>query len=480
MSFMRVPLAGYPHRASASSALRETTPPNGARAMNIVRTIEGVVCASALALAACSSKPATDSMGPVTDAGVGEALSEAGPHGGESDASQEQDAGADAPPYVNPLATVPRTNTWTFVPFADASCADGTATGIGVSFNSTSDNLLIYLNGGGACWDQTTCRLNCATNLTTGYDESHGTPAWNSFSEPSTFTGTLFDRNDANNPVATWNYVHVFYCTGDLHAGSRIASYTIKGRDGQMHPVHHLGYENMLVYLKALAATFHPNTVVLAGSSAGGMGSYNDYDVVARTFAPAPVYMIDDAGPYLQNAYTPAAAAAGEATAVQAWGLEQTLPSGCTDCLSDAGDAGMSALAGYLSKTYPNGRMALVSSVQDYRIRQRYDLDGGPYEVALDALATNVLEPLPNWRYFFMAGNTHTALETSFPRDTPCGLGVTSVSSPAGTTCSPTLEQFVAQEINGSPEEWSSATPPAGVPGTVVTVPDLSDCSLSQ
>jgi hypothetical protein len=146
------------------------------------------------------------------------------------------------------------------IPFANAYCADGSTTGIGVSLTAASDDLLIYLNGGGACWDQATCNSAttgsplgpCATNLSTGYDETHGQPAWSTFADPATFAGSIFDRTDSNNPLRTFNFIHVFYCTGDSHAGSQVATYTITGRDGQLHPVHHVGYQNLVTYLNAL------------------------------------------------------------------------------------------------------------------------------------------------------------------------------------------------------------------------------------
>jgi hypothetical protein len=342
-----------------------------------------------------------------------------------------------------------------------------------VSLTNSSDDLLIYLNGGGACWDEATCSKGCATNIGSGYDETHGTPAWGDFSNPATFAGTIFDRSDPNNPLRSYNYVHVFYCTGDTHAGSHIASYTTVGRDGQPHPVHHVGYQNLSRYLKALSHTFQPQKVVLAGSSAGGFGSYTGYDVVARTFA-APAYMINDAGPYLENAYWPA----GSQALADAWGINAAIPPDCIDCFDTTRAGGGTALAVYLSNKYPNGRMALVTSVEDGHIRQRYNLDGPGFAAALKGLATDVLDPLLNWRYFYMAGNPHTALLGAIAKDTPCGRGVTRVTTPPGTTCAPTLQQFIAQEISGV--GWTSATPPPGVLGPMGSVPDESACAIGK
>ncbi len=392
------------------------------------------------------------------------------------------DSAVDAAGLTGPFANVPRDGTWTFIPFANAYCADGSSTGIGVSLTTDSDDLLIYLNGGGACWDQATCNAAttgsplgpCATNLSTGYDETHGQPAWSTFADVSSNAGTIYDRTDPNNPLRTFNFIHIFYCTGDTHAGSTIASYTTKGRDGQPHPVHHLGYQNLLLYLDALTGSFHPSRVMLAGGRAGGFGSYTGYAAVANAFSSVPVYMIDDAGPYMENAYTPA----GMAKAALAWNAAAAIPAGCTACTSSGPEGGMAALAPYLSSAYPQGRMALVTSTQDAEIRQRYELDGPSYAAALTSLATNVFDPLPNWRYFYMAGNTHTALMGAIAHDTSCGRTITSVTTPPGTVCGQTLQQFIADELGS--QTWTSATPPPGVPGENMKVSDLSRCSLTN
>ena len=405
-----------------------------------------------LCLVACSASQPT---APALDSG--------------SDAASGSEVSADALD-LGPFAAAPRDGTWTFIPFADAYCADGTPTGIGVSLTTASDDLLIYLNGGGACWDAATCapaapETPCATNLNSGYDETHGEPAWSTFSDPTTFAGTIFDRTDAGNPFRTFNFIHVFYCTGDTHAGSAIASYTIIGRDHQPHPVHHVGYQNLQTYVRALHGAFRPGRVVISGSSAGGFGSYTGYDLVASTFAPAPVYMVDDAGPYLEPQYVPAGNTAG-----QAWNIAAALPAGCATCTTD-----MTALAPYLSNAYPDGRMALVSSTEDGEIRQRYQLDGPGFAAALASLQTNVLSALPNWQVFYMAGSTHTAIAGLVAHTTPCGRGITNVT---GLSCAPTLQQWLADELD-SPT-WTSATPPPGAPGTQQTFPSHPWCAIGN
>ena len=63
-------------------------------------------------------------------------------------------AGADAgaPDAGPPFGGVPE-RTWTWIPVDGMRCMNGSATGIGVSVDESSDQLMILLEGGGACFN---------------------------------------------------------------------------------------------------------------------------------------------------------------------------------------------------------------------------------------------------------------------------------------------------------------------------------------
>ncbi|MFS8068976.1 MAG: hypothetical protein ACMG6S_21655, partial [Byssovorax sp.] len=59
---------------------------------------------------------------------------------------------------------------WTWIPFDNAFCGNGSTTGIGVSLSKKSSRVVIYLEGGGACWSELTCNtLKTASNFNTGF-----------------------------------------------------------------------------------------------------------------------------------------------------------------------------------------------------------------------------------------------------------------------------------------------------------------------
>lgn len=86
-----------------------------------------------------------------------------------------------------------------------------------------TDKLLLFFQGGGACWDKlSTSGDFCTTDA-----------------NPSGLNG-VFDRENPANPFAGYTVVQVLYCSGDLHAGNVTRPYT----DSAGEPVVQVGYEN--------------------------------------------------------------------------------------------------------------------------------------------------------------------------------------------------------------------------------------------
>ena len=132
------------------------------------------------------------------------------------------------------------------VPFEEALCANGESTGIGVNFTSQSKEVVIFLMGGGACWDGFTCYIaNIATHVSSGYDEKKFSGDKNGFLSDT----LMFNRTLSDNPFRDANYVYVPYCTGDVHAGNNVPTYSGK-------KTHHVGAVNMEAYLQRIVATF--------------------------------------------------------------------------------------------------------------------------------------------------------------------------------------------------------------------------------
>ena len=104
---------------------------------------------------------------------------------------------------------------WTWIPLQDTLCRDGSKTGIGVRLLPDASAVMIYLQGGGACYDAKSCEQNANAPIA-GQNFSRA-----KFDDWVKTLGNqgVFNTENPSNPVARWNHVYVPYCTGDLHGG---------------------------------------------------------------------------------------------------------------------------------------------------------------------------------------------------------------------------------------------------------------------
>lgn len=238
------------------------------------------------------------------------------------------DGGPDAGPDGGALAiAIPGDapyDTWTWIPFPEAYCANGSTAGIAINPHAGSTHVTFFLAGGGACWDYQNCvAAPTATNL-------------NGVSGTSVVSGAggvgYFNRSLTGNPFASDNFVFVPYCTGDVHSGGRVTTY-----DAGI-VLHHTGYDNIGAYLNRLVPTFTGTSrIVVSGSSAGGFGAMFNYGRIKAAFPSASGFLIDDSGPPLRPPYFTAAWYAAQ---TNAWGSLANLPSGCAMCRPVLPDGG--------------------------------------------------------------------------------------------------------------------------------------------
>jgi hypothetical protein len=322
-----------------------------------------------------------------TDAGIG------------GNAGTPGDAGQDAP-TGDPIVAPERV--WTFVDFPTAHCANGTSTGIGVNLASEGSPALVYLMGGGGCWDEESCYVQkLAANIESGFDAT-------SFASlaPSLNAG-IFDRANPDNPFKNSHFVLVPYCTGDVHMGNAVQTY-----GGQ--PTEHVGYTNLGAYLERLVPTFATsNRIVLSGTSAGGFGAIMNHPRTQVAFGSTRVDLIDDAGPWLPNPYLPEEL---EQQLRSAWALEQTLPSGCTACESE-----LSGIFEFAATENPSSRLALLSFSQDNVVKSYMSLDAAGFTAGLVALHAT-FAGVSNLHYWQQAGTGHGLFDDTWTGKSQNGI----------------------------------------------------------
>ena len=305
------------------------------------------------------------------------------------DARRPSDTGSDAL-AVAPLAATPNQWNWTYIP--GSLCADGTQTGFAVNpAPSPSTDVLLFLEGGGACWDATSCwgPASTAFYVATGYGQTEFE------TDPQVTAIYLLDRTSANNPFAKMNLVYVPYCTGDVFAGSNVTDLDYLG---VTHSTHFVGYDNLTLYLRYVAATFEGTSRVwLAGDSAGGFGAALNFEHVQGALPGARVDVLDDSGQPIEPA------PGLWKTWTTAWNMQ--LPSGCAGCQADPG-----AFVAYYSAKYPSQRFGLISYQYDVVISPFMDLTLTQFNTELYALAANMDAGWVNGHYFVIPGSSHVGL----------------------------------------------------------------------
>jgi hypothetical protein len=143
----------------------------------------------------------------------------------------------------------------------------------------TSKDLVVFFEGGGACWDAYSC----------SYPNQFYTSAIPPNANPANYEG-IFKLDSAANPVKDWTFVYIPYCTADVHVGSADKTY---------YPgltLHHRGYDNFMVVLDWIRNHVDaPKNILVTGSSAGGYGATAHFPWLAEAYPNAHMYVIADA-----------------------------------------------------------------------------------------------------------------------------------------------------------------------------------------
>jgi hypothetical protein len=310
---------------------------------------------------------------------------------------------------------------WWWIPFDGTSaagevayCGDGTTTGLAVSPGTTND-LLVFFDGGGACWSYETCALGTAVDKS--FDAAKFVTEATKFI-PSSITS----RAHLPAALAGATIVFVPYCTGDVHGGDHVADYG----NLAVHEVwHHVGHANVMAYLKRMAATWpNPGKVVVAGSSAGGFGALVNYEAFRWYWPRAQGYLIDDSGPALVNNDVPANL---RDAWYNAWHLGVATDPFCLSCRTN-----LSSAFTELSDMHPGDRLAFVSHTQDHVMGPFMLSTGAQFETAIRRLEQDVLRPKANVRAFYELLDDHMML-TPLATPAPVDLDYTA-SHVVGTT----------------------------------------------
>jgi len=179
--------------------------------------------------------------------------------------------------------------TWNKVDMGDScQCSDGSDYWI-YTKKGHSDNLIIHFQGGGACWDESSCvRPLGITNIKGFY-----LPRIFEWMFKAFFSHGIMNNNLETNPFKNWNIVFIPYCTADLHIGNAENIYT--DIDGNDIVVKHNGRTNARSALNWIRNNIKdPRKVFITGESAGGYGSIFWTPEIVNLFQNSRFYQLSD------------------------------------------------------------------------------------------------------------------------------------------------------------------------------------------
>jgi hypothetical protein len=145
------------------------------------------------------------------------------------------------------------------------------------------NKLLMYYEGGGACWESLTCGVFGDPYCTVDVDPNgpqNANDGWSS---------GFANLENPDNPFKDWNIVFVSYCSCDAHFGDSDPNYPPQ--------VEHRGYHNAKVAEKWAREHFlNPEVVFVTGSSAGAYGGTFHAPLLHEVWPASEFHVLVDGG----------------------------------------------------------------------------------------------------------------------------------------------------------------------------------------
>lgn len=187
----------------------------------------------------------------------------------------------------------------------EASCSNLPGTNPAFHFwakRGRANNLVVFFEGGGACWDSLSCSFPVQPGLPPQIPQFFVAQLQpGQAGSPANLNG-IFNLEDPANPVRDWSFVYIPYCTGDIHLGSNDKTYvnvgspTLPIAPGTPFVLRHRGFDNFMVVLDWVTKHFEgPHKILVTGSSAGGYGASGNFPWINEAYPRSHTYVIADA-----------------------------------------------------------------------------------------------------------------------------------------------------------------------------------------
>lgn len=349
-----------------------------------------------LALTACDAETTPRPLAPTADAGPTEDMAppedmaadvapvDMAPPEGTPPEALAAELGIDR--YVGAITPIEESRvgavtTYTFDPAQGPVCMRGAPYRASVR-DAGAEDLVIFMQGGGACWSGFCLAVIGAPE---------GVPV----------IDILHPRLPAN-PVRDWNAVYLPYCDGSFFAGDAAHDDDLNGNGRREHR----GLANLTGGLEVARARFpSPRRILLAGSSGGAYGLLLAAPLVRSYFPDAELILMADSGIGL--------ARDGDVgyidTILEEFAVAGFLPSDCAGCRVNGH---ITALVDWYLARDPNVRMGMYSAWYDSVLANLFlQVEPARFADALERESRALHAAWPDrFRRFIADGRQHTSL----------------------------------------------------------------------
>ncbi len=283
-------------------------------------------------------------------------------------------------------------------PGGETVCSDGSPYRFFVR-PGASDKLMVFFQGGGACWTGGSCDPDLEPSYRINLEEV----------DPAKYHG-IFLFDEPENPLKDHSVVFAPYCTADVHIGDSVTNYEApQTEEHQPHPVtiQHKGYINADAVLDwTFAHFFRPAEIFVTGSSAGSIPSPYYAMRIGEHYPEARMAQLgDSSGGYRLN---------GEQTRPQdKWGTLGRLRQLPEFESLRSEDFNYEILYIAAAKRHPDAIFAKYDTAEDVTQKRFLTIEGSAPESLLTLIEANqadIKNEVGNFRSYIAGGELHTIL----------------------------------------------------------------------
>jgi hypothetical protein len=293
----------------------------------------------------------------------------------------------------------------------------------------SSDELVIFLQGGGACWE----------SFCSAFETTNSLPV-----------SGILNPSLEGNPVADWDVLYLPYCDGSLFAGDvdRMLPRSILGDgDPGVSQGYQRGLQNLTAALDIGAEEFpNPSRILLTGVSGGAFGTINALPLVRFYYPETEIIVFNDSGVGIAKDGEPEFV---EETLLEGWNADSLIPESCVDCTSNGH---VTRLIEWQLAADDNHTMSALSFSADAVISSGFlFIPAEQFTVPLLAETERItLEYPERYKRFIPAGGAHTVLLRETSEGGEPGLEIGALDTTIGDVT--VLDWFTAH-IEGT-EDW--------------------------